>query len=128
MITITFDYFENCISLQIITITDYDYPSSADLSLCWSHIQHCWKSHALAQLYQLVYFRYRNYCTILFSALTQTSSFSFGTHYHPMAQEQLCILSLCHLQIFIILTLNPPVTTIVVCLPLRLIFYRKKLL
>ena len=29
MITITFDYFENCIQLQIITITDYDYPRSA---------------------------------------------------------------------------------------------------
>ena len=29
MITITFDYFENCILLQIITITDYDYPRSA---------------------------------------------------------------------------------------------------
>ena len=28
MITITFDYFENCIYLQIITITDYDYPRS----------------------------------------------------------------------------------------------------
>ena len=28
MITITYDYFENCIELQIITITDYDYPRS----------------------------------------------------------------------------------------------------
>ena len=25
--------------------------SQADLSLCWSHIPHCWKYHALAQLY-----------------------------------------------------------------------------
>ena len=31
MITITYDYFENCILLQIITITDYDYPRSACL-------------------------------------------------------------------------------------------------
>ena len=23
----------------------------ADLRLCWSHIPHCWKSHALAQWY-----------------------------------------------------------------------------
>ena len=28
MITITYDYFENCIYIQIITITDYTYPSS----------------------------------------------------------------------------------------------------
>ena len=31
MITITYDYFENCIQLQIITITDYGYPRSAML-------------------------------------------------------------------------------------------------
>ena len=24
--------------------------AQAGLSLCWSHIPHCWKSHALAQL------------------------------------------------------------------------------
>ena len=29
MIAITYDYFENCIKLQIITITDNDYPRSA---------------------------------------------------------------------------------------------------
>ena len=28
MITIIYDYFENCIQLQIITITDYNYPRS----------------------------------------------------------------------------------------------------
>ena len=28
MITITYDDFENCIYIQIITITDYTYPSS----------------------------------------------------------------------------------------------------
>ena len=33
MITITFDYFENCILLQIITITDYDYPRSVKKSI-----------------------------------------------------------------------------------------------
>ena len=32
MITITFDYFENCILLLIITITDYDYPRSGSSS------------------------------------------------------------------------------------------------
>ena len=26
--------------------------AQADLSLCWSYIPHCWKSHALAQLLQ----------------------------------------------------------------------------
>ena len=25
----------------------------ADLRLCWSHIPHCWKSHALAQLFEI---------------------------------------------------------------------------
>ena len=29
MITIAYDYFENCIELQINTITDYNYPRSA---------------------------------------------------------------------------------------------------
>ena len=24
--------------------------AQADLRLCWSHIPHCWKSHALAQM------------------------------------------------------------------------------
>ena len=35
MITITFDYFENCIQLQMITITDYDYPRSDWSSLVY---------------------------------------------------------------------------------------------
>ena len=30
--------------------SDYAY-AQADLRLCWSHIQHCWKSHALAHMY-----------------------------------------------------------------------------
>ena len=30
--------------------------AQADLSLCWSHIPHCWKSHALAHIICLIWF------------------------------------------------------------------------
>ena len=48
MIINTYDYFENCIELQIITITDYDYPRSGHGAfpfwlLCLFEI---WPSHA----------------------------------------------------------------------------------
>ena len=33
-------------------------------------------------------FRSCNYCTILFSALTQTRSFSFETHNHPLCDQR----------------------------------------
>ena len=28
--------------------------AQADLSLCWLHIPHCWKSHVMAQLYHVL--------------------------------------------------------------------------
>ena len=30
-----------------------DQTAQADLRLCWSHISHCWKSHALAHILSL---------------------------------------------------------------------------
>ena len=48
-------------SVSSLTITEYSSDkqrlwsdcayAQADLRLCWSHIRHCWKSHALAHLW-----------------------------------------------------------------------------
>ena len=48
----------------------------ADLSLCWSHIPHCWKSHVLAHISILLYVYYY-WWFIIDYILTHTSIYLF---------------------------------------------------
>ena len=52
--------------------------AQADLSLCWSHIPHCWKSHALAHIINKAY----QYKALVKWKLSMTN-FCFAKHYFP---------------------------------------------
>ena len=64
--------------------------SQADLRLCWSHIPHCWKSHALTQLWEdsstIWSLTLRDYWIVIIFASIASLQLTLGSISYPLVK------------------------------------------